>query len=206
MKKQLIFIDDSGDPGFKPASSPNFVMAAAVFDNPETADSLSRQITEFRNSLGWRNDYEFKFAKIRKDIIVTLLRIVTECDFRVYAVYINKAHFRKVTPALDNGKLYNWAIKELLEIIPLDNTKIKIDGRSSKDNMRKTATYLRRSINADNSKKLNIKFEESVNNNLIQLADLIAGSIHRHLNDGKTDYDTYFTLIRKKVATIKEPK
>ena len=31
MSKQLIFIDDSGDPGFKSVSSDNFVMAAALF-------------------------------------------------------------------------------------------------------------------------------------------------------------------------------
>ena len=42
--KQLIFIDDSGDPGFKKTSSSKFVMAAAVFINSKEAVKLSKQI------------------------------------------------------------------------------------------------------------------------------------------------------------------
>lgn len=202
--KQLVFIDDSGDPGFKSASSSNFVMAAAVFIDPEVANLLSQEISEYHSSLGWRDDYELKFAKIRKDIIAEFLRIASEYDLQIYATYINKDAFRGVAPAFDNEKLYNWTIKELLEIIPLDNAKIKIDGRSSKDNMRKTAAYLRHNINADNSKKLDIRFEDSVDNNLIQLADLIAGSIHRYLNDEKTDARTYYRIIKGKIVKLKE--
>ena len=81
--KQLVFIDDSGDPGFKNTSSDNFIMAAAVFIEPKVAESLSKRISEYRNSLGWQSDYEFKFAKIRKDIIVELLKIASEYNFKI---------------------------------------------------------------------------------------------------------------------------
>lgn len=38
MSKQLVFIDDSGDPGFKKgASSANLIMAAVFFDDTEHA-------------------------------------------------------------------------------------------------------------------------------------------------------------------------
>ena len=40
MLKKLIFIDDSGDPGFRDTSSSNFVMAAAIFTDIDTAKSL----------------------------------------------------------------------------------------------------------------------------------------------------------------------
>ena len=63
MSKQLIFIDDSGDPGFKKGASSNFVMAAALFIDPEVAMSLSRRISDYRRSLEWRDEHEFKFAK-----------------------------------------------------------------------------------------------------------------------------------------------
>lgn len=204
MKKQLIFIDDSGDPGFKPASSPNFVMAAAVFDNPETADSLSKAISTFRHSLGWNEACEFKFAKDRKTVTKSILHLITRYDFQIYASYINKANFHNVIQIIDNKKLYNWAIKELLETIQPNNAKIKIDGRSSKTNMRETATYLRRQLNASTSKKLEIKFEDSVDNNLIQLADLIAGSINRYLNNDKTDAKIYYKIIQQKIKNLKQ--
>lgn len=201
--KQLVFIDDSGDPGFKPASSSHFVMAAALFMDPEVAFALSKCISEYRKSLGWRDDYEFKFAKIRKDIIIDLLKLTTSYDFQIYATYVNKSSFQHTSPIVDKEKLYNWTIKELLSIIPLTDAKIEIDGRSSKQNMHHTATYLRREINNNKSKKLTIKFENSDNDNLIQLADVIAGSIHRYINADKTDHTTYMCIIKRKVVQLK---
>lgn len=202
MTKQLVFIDDSGDPGFKKVSSSNFVIAAALFINPKIAMSLSKRISEYRKSLGWREDYEFKFTKIRKDIIVELLKIVSDYDFQIYATYVDKVSFWQTTPIIDKEKLYNWTIKELLSIIPIKEAKIEIDGRSSKQNMRKTATYLRREVNRDGSKKLEIKFEDSVDDNLIQLADLIAGSINRSMTD-KTDSKVYIEILNNKITEIK---
>ncbi|MBR0460511.1 DUF3800 domain-containing protein [Candidatus Saccharibacteria bacterium] len=202
MSKQLIFIDDSGDPGFKKASSSNFVIAAALFIDPEIAMSLSERITKYRESLGWRNDYEFKFTKIRKDIIADLLKIISEYDFQIYATYVDKASFRQTSAIIDKQKLYDWTIKELLDIIPIEEAKIEIDGRSSKQNMRKTATYLRREINRNGVKKITIKFEDSTEDNLIQLADLIAGSINRSMTD-KTDAKVYIDIIKNKIIKIK---
>ena len=53
MSKQLVFVDDSGDPGFKSVSSVNFVMACAVFVNPKIATDLNMEISNFRRSLKW---------------------------------------------------------------------------------------------------------------------------------------------------------
>jgi len=58
MGKQLVFVDDSGDPGLKNTSSNNFVIAAALFINPRVAETLSEQISRYRKSLGWRDDYD----------------------------------------------------------------------------------------------------------------------------------------------------
>ena len=201
--KRLVFIDDSGDPGFKEVSSSNFVMAAALFIDPEVAVSLSERISNYRRSLGWRDDYEFKFAKIRKDIIIELLKIVSNYDFQIYAVYVDKSSFHQAASIIDKEKLYNWALKELLSMMPIGEAKIEIDGRSSKQNMRRTATYLRREINRDGAKKLKIKFEDSVNDNLIQLADLIAGSINRSMTD-KTDAKIYISIIKGKISSIRK--
>lgn len=201
--RQLIFVDDSGDPGFKPVSSSKFVMAAAVFTDPDAAFTLSMRISEYRQALGWRDDYEFKFAKIRKDIIAKLLKLAMNYNFQIYAVYVDKSSFQCTSPIIDKEKLYNWTIKELLSIIPLANAKIEIDGRSSKQNMYHTTTYLRRAVNGDKSKKLTIKFEDSIHDNLIQLADTIAGSIHRYVDADKTDYATYVNLIKPKIVCLK---
>lgn len=201
--RQLVFIDDSGDPGFKPASSSHFVMAAALFMDPEVAFAIMQEMDEYRQSLGWRYNHEFRFKKNPKNIIVELLRKLNKYDFQIYATYVDKSAFQYTSPFIDKEKLYNWTIKELLSIIPLTDAKIEIDGRSSEQNMHHTATYLRREINNDKSKKLIIKFEDSVNDNLIQLADIIAGSIHRYLNADKTDYTTYMHIIEQKIIQLR---
>ena len=70
MNKQLVFIDDSGDPGFKAgASSNNFIMASAVFIDEKIATKVNCAISDFRRSLGWQDETEFKFRKTNKCII-----------------------------------------------------------------------------------------------------------------------------------------
>ena len=51
VNRQLVFIDDSGDPGFKKASSSNFVMAAALFIEPKTAIYYPREYRFIANRL-----------------------------------------------------------------------------------------------------------------------------------------------------------
>ena len=207
-KKQLIFIDDSGDPGFKVTSSDNFVMAAALFINPEVAEAIMYEINDYRKSLGWRYNHEFKFTKNPKNIVIEMLRRVSQYDFKVYAVYIRKKDFHEITatmiPFFDREKLYNWTIKELLREIPLENAKITIDGRSSKQYRKDTATYLRREISAKGSKRLEFKFEDSVTTDLLQLADLIAGSINRSLQPNKTDSKEYISIFKSKITKIRK--
>ena len=202
MSKQLIFIDDSGDPGFKKGASSNFVMAAALFIDPEVAMSLSRRISDYRRSLEWRDEHEFKFAKDRKDIVVELLNMALDYDFRVYAVYIDKTSFYQKSPIANKEQLYSWAIKELLLTMPIREAKIKIDGRPSKQTIQKMTTYLRKEVNYDGTKKLEIKFEDSVDNDLVQLADLIVGSINRSMTN-KTDSQVYINIIKSKICKIR---
>lgn len=205
MKKtgQLIFIDDSGDPGFKGTTSANFVMASAVFIRPEVATELNRHISDFRKSLGWQDEAEFKFRKTNKQIIKQLLSEICKYDFRVYAVYVDKSSCERMLPVFDREKLYNWTIKELLSIIPMNEAYVKIDGRSSKEHKLRVVSYLRREINTAQQHKIKkIKTEDSTKDNLIQLADLVAGSINRSMQQNKTDAQEYLTILKKKIATI----
>ena len=203
MSKQLVFIDDSGDPGFKAgASSNNFIMASAVFIDDKTATEVNRAISDFRRSLGWQDETEFKFRKTNKRIVRQLLEIVSNYEFQIYAVYVDKTSYERMLPVFDKEKLYNWTVKELLKIIPLNNAYVKIDGRSTKEHKRRISSYLRHEINTDERKIKEVKPEDSVKDNLIQLADIIAGSINRSMQPGKTDSNNYLATIKKNVVRI----
>lgn len=205
MKKtgQLIFIDDSGDPGFKGTTSSNFIMASAVFIDPRVATEVNKVISDFRQSLGWQEEAEFKFRKTNKQIIKRLLQAVRQYDFKVYAVYVDKSSYERMLPVFDREKLYNWTVKELLRIIPMHEASVKIDGRSSKEHKLRVVSYLRHEINTAKQYKIKkIKTEDSVKDNLIQLADLIAGSINRAMQPNKTDSREYLAILKNKIVAI----
>ena len=70
--------------------------------------------------------------------------------------------------------------------------------------MKNTKTYLRCEINGDKAKKLDIKFDDSVTTDLLQLADLIAGSINRSLQSDKTDSKDYISIFEDKIVKIRK--
>lgn len=204
VRQKLIFIDDSGDPGFKKVSSDNLVMAAVVFDGPDVVQNLNSKIQEYRKSRHWRDDYEFKFRKVRKDIIAELLNLAREYDFQIYAVHIDKKLLKAMpTPAMQN-KLYNWTVKELLKIIPMQNAKVKIDGYAGKKSILHSIAYLRQEINPKHTKQIDIKYADSKKNNLIQLADAVAGAINRHFQPEKAETNRCYNIIKQRVVELKD--
>ena len=206
MKKQLVFIDDSGDPGLKPGASTHFVMACAIFMSSEVAEQVAVEIREFRTKRRLPQKYEFKFHTTRKTIVEELLSIVTKYNFTISAIYLDKAKVRNILNLFDQTKLYSWAIKELLARLPLKEARIRIDGRSSKEHMQRTSTYLRKELNRNTRKILNVRFEDSSRNDLIQLADLIAGSVNRSLQKNRADAKDYLNILNKKIGSITEIK
>lgn len=207
MKKtgQLIFIDDSGDPGFKEGvSSSNFILAAALFIDSDTAKLVNDAIAEYRRLLGWRDGHEFKFRTTAKDIKLQFLRNVRKFPFEIYAVYLNKADHPNVFKFSDGEKLYNWATKELLAVMPLEEAKVKIDGKYGKQYKLHVKTYIRKELNTKARKVADFGVQDSKRDNLIQLADIIAGSINRAFQPEKTDSEEYIRIIKKKIVELKK--
>ena len=205
MSKQLVFIDDSGDPGFKEgASSSTFVLAAALFIDPEIATIVNKEISDYRRSLGWKDEHEFKFRKAPKNIKLQFLKIVSRYHFDIYAVYINKSDYPNVFKFSDDEKLYNWTTKELLSIMPLEEARVKADGKYGKSYKRRIKTYIRQELNTKEVKKIDdFDIKDSNKDNLIQLADIIVGSINRSFQTSKTDSGEYIRIIKKKIVELK---
>src|SRR6056297_1396380 len=92
----LVFIDDSGDPGFKidKGSTAIFVISAVIFDDNLEAEKTAVAIKEARRKLGFSDSMEFKFNKSRKDVRLEFLRAIKSFDFRVRAIVIEKEIIR----------------------------------------------------------------------------------------------------------------
>ena len=205
MHKQLIFIDDSGDPGFKEnTTSKIFLMAAVVFNSLDLVVETNNKIDKYRKQLGWKESREFKFRKISKQIKRDFIKCVQFCDFEIYAVYIEKSKYGTDFKFAKSNPLYSWAIKELLKIIPLKQARIKIDGESGRKYRLHLKSYLRKNINMYQNSIRSLKVKDSRDDNLIQLADVVAGAINRSFQLNKTDARDYIKLFADKIVEIKE--
>lgn len=197
--RQLVFIDDSGDPGVKSHSSSHFVMSAVVFNDDLVAEEVALTMRKFRRQLGWTDDHEYKFSKTKKDYVKQVLRLVSQYDFDVYAVVINKAKFHEMPK-----NLYHDSISELLSVIPLKKAAIKIDGHSGTNYTKRAISGVRKNANVAVGKIADIKFADSKENVLIQLADLVASSIFRSTQTSKADHNDYVTILKKHIAEVRK--
>lgn len=205
MSKQLVFIDDSGDPGFKldKGSSSHFVIACVIFEDPLAAEETALIIKKYRRDLGWTDRREFKFNKTNKKYIKELLGRIKNCDFRVRAICIDKANIRSGELRNKQDSFYNYAIKEVLsKTESLKDADIRLDGHSGRAYKKSAITYLRREVNSSSQKITKVRFVDSHTNVLIQLADLAAGSILRSTQPKKTDHKDYVKILKKRIEDV----
>ncbi|MCL6472275.1 MAG: hypothetical protein K6T91_05620 [Firmicutes bacterium] len=66
----IIFLDDSGDPGFKvgKGSTTSLVIALAIFDDELEAEETSVKIKRLKRELGVKDTFEFKFHRCRPQV------------------------------------------------------------------------------------------------------------------------------------------
>jgi len=204
-QKQIVFIDDSGDPGFKldKGSSAYFVIACVIFDDPLDAEETALVIKKFRRTLGWADYREFKFNKTKKDIVSSLLNEVATNKFRIRAISMDKSKIRSHELKNRQDSFYNYTIKEVLaKTQTLHHADIRLDGHSGRQYKQSAITYFRREINSRSKKISKVKFVDSRTNVLIQLADLVAGSILRTYQTDKSDSNTYIKILKPRIEDI----
>ena len=112
MSRQLVFIDDSGDPGFKLAqgSSSHFVIACIIFDDFLDAEEAALIIKKYRRSIGWGDYREFKFNKTAKKYVKELLERVSSCNFHVRAICVDKSKIHSLELKNKTESFYNYFI------------------------------------------------------------------------------------------------
>ena len=173
----LIFIDESGDPGFKlgRGSSSHFVVAMVIFDDNEDAEFTAKVIKEALTELNIRP--EFKFNQSRNSIKDEFFDRLKKCKFRVRALVVDKEKIYSKNLREDDEKFYNYFVRLLIDFkeLKLNNVSIKIDGSGDREFKKELNRYLRSQIKSN--LKLKIELVDSSKNYLIQLADMVAGAI-----------------------------
>lgn len=199
----LVFIDDSGDPGFKldKGSTKYFIIAMVIFDDDLEAEKTAVAIKELRRELKWPDYREFRFYKLSRDIRLKFLKKIKHFKFRIRSLVVNKEIIRSNELRANKDKFYAYFIKEVLKHSggTISNAKIKIDGSGDRVFRRNFLSYLRRELNGGERALMKYcKMEDSKSNVLIQFSDIIAGTINRSFSD-KDDAKDYKAIIAKHI-------
>lgn len=207
----LVFIDDSGDPGFKTerGSSRTFVICCVIFDDELEAEKTAIKIKELRRELKKSDKFEFKFNKCSKKYREKFLKTVAGSKFRVRAIVMRKEVIKSDELKNKKESFYNYTVKLVLKhsFGKIKNAKVRIDGSGDRLFRKNLFAYLRKELDNKSTKIISdVKMQDSKKNVLIQLSDMIAGSINRTYDKEKTDSKIYWNIIKKHKEDIWEFK
>jgi hypothetical protein len=196
----LVFIDDSGDAGFKieKGSSRFFVISAVIFNDNLEAEKVAVAIKELKRKLKFPDGVEFKFNKSRRHTREEFFEAISDFKFSVRSLVVDKKIIRSAELKNNRNSFYSYAIKMLLKYNnhSIVNASIKIDGSGDRVFRKTFVAYLRKEINSDSAKIIeHCKLVDSKKNVLIQMADMIAGSIRRSYDVSKSDAKIYKSII-----------
>ena len=200
----IIFIDDSGDTGFKleKGSTSHFVIAMVIFDDELEAEKTAIAIKELKRNLHFSERMEFRFFKNSRDVRLKFLNAIKDFNFRIRYLAVDKGLIHSEELRSNKNSFYAYFIKEALKHNgdTIINAKIRIDGSGDRSFRKNFFTYLRRELNSDDKKVMNdCRMVDSGNNVLVQMADMIAGSINRSYNTEKKDHQEYIGVIKKHI-------
>lgn len=197
----LVFIDESGDTGLKVAagSSEFFVVALITFEDHDEATACDQRIELLRRELG-NGGEEFKFSKLPGKKREAFFDAVAPYSFFYFGIAIQKARLYGKGFQFKES-FYKYACSLVFENAKphLKDAIVIIDGSGSREFKQQLDSYLKRKTGLGVIKKL--KIQSSHNNNLIQLADMVVGAIHRSMLN-KPDKNVYRGRISAKEISV----
>ncbi|MBU6231838.1 DUF3800 domain-containing protein [Patescibacteria group bacterium] len=195
----LVFIDESGDPGLKLAdgASKFFTIALIAFEENDDALACDKRIGLLRTELDLPEGFEFHFKENSDRVREAFFRAVLPYNFFYYGIVINKAAL------YSEGFKYKESFYKYASNLLFENAKEKlskpivvIDESGRKLFKYQLATYLKKKINTKDKVCIKkVKMQDSKSNNLLQLADMVAGAVNRSLNKKKKDAKAFRDII-----------
>jgi len=202
-----IFLDESGDLGFKKTSSRWFLFTIALTQNPKSLEKVTKKV--------WRN-LRMKHKKLGElhayhaDYITRkrMLKNITEIkDLKILTTILNK---RKVYVDLQNQKnyLYNYTANVLLDRLHLSGILDKdepihlyVDNRDTKKTLRENfIDYLTSAMKKRRDCRFELELHASHENKSLQAVDFISWAIFRKYEKG--DFE-FYEIIKDKIVEEK---
>lgn len=190
--RKLVFVDESGNPGIKDEQG-EFVIVGVVVIEENDLIKISEEFSKIKQQMNWDADFEFKFSKTNKNIIIKLLKSLSGINFEIYALIFDKKDIST------NGQtIYNRLLCDLIKEMRIENADILVDGKTSRRNKNSVASFFRKELSKNGNK---LRYGNSKSYDGLQLADLIAGTIHRFYAGKKGGID-FMSIIKNKIKLI----
>jgi Protein of unknown function (DUF3800) len=202
----IVFVDESGDAGLKveSGSSPHFVVTLVVFNDNDEATRVDEHLSEVRKKLNFRTDFEFHFHKLSKNYRKHLLREVAQFDFIYFSIVFLKTEIEEFE--IKSGKqFYHFAYTEACLVAKefLENATIIVDGQGSREFKQRLEKVLKSGLNLDLPPKIKkVKMQDSHKNNLLQLADIICGSVAKFYTKNEVGGENYREIIKSREGIV----
>jgi hypothetical protein len=195
--------DEVGDVSFTftKGATRYFVVALIATSSP---DKLRKTLEEVRQQSGLAQTFEFKFRAISSAALrERLFTALGMADFDAWALVVDKTTLPEVYKVISGLDFYLYFVAELIRLVPVESRAqgtLILDVFGSPN---KTRRELRRVMKARNIEHgfRRISVRRSQSEPLIQIADLVAGSILRR--DSRKDSEA-FDLIRSKLRSVTE--
>lgn len=198
----LVFIDESGDPGFKvdKGATPIFVAAMVIFNSDEEA-RRTQEVIE-RSEARRLHKPEFKFSKCSDDIRDAFCAAVVSCPFLIRAIVVRKELIYSNRLKADKERFYDFFVRQMMtwDGGTLNNARVVIDGSGDRE--------FRQNLNAGLRGKLgqgiirDVRFKDSRHDVLVQLADMCAGAIARSYRKGRDNPNRWRAMLRPRINDV----
>ena len=198
----LVFIDESGCPGFKIAkgSDPVFAIGMVVFETSEHAFETEQVVRELHASIPHKA--EFKFSKTSKDVRDQFFAQAAHCPFRVFSIVVQKDLVYSAALRTQHEKFYNYFLRLLIDgNVDLSHAKIRLDGSGGRDFERALKSYLRKESNIEIA---DFRMVDSRRDQLAQLADMCVGAVARSYRQNRDDPGRWRHALRGRLANVWE--
>jgi hypothetical protein len=202
----LVFIDESGDPGFKldKGSTPVFAASMVIFRDADKACEIGHSIRVLRESLGVKP--EFKFSRCKPEFRDAFFESVVGGAFTVRAIVVQKALIYSQRLKTVKEEFYRFFIKSMVRFDDgaLQDADVVIDGSGDRAFRNHLKTHLKRHSAPGAIRRVRLK--NSRGDDLIQLADMCAGAIARSYRTDRRDADRWRAMLRPRIEDIWEFK
>lgn len=203
---KYIFLDESGELGFKESSSKYFVIALLSCDEGELY-SLRRIMKKVRSKIIKKKMKKYpeikgnnSTDKIRKDVLNRFLLTNSE----IFYIVLEKSRVFEYLKSKKN-KLYNYISNLILNECSLENSHVCLivdKSKTSRSLREDFDNYIRNNLTENNSNcKITIKHENSQSEGCLQVLDFVSWSIYRNYEYKDPQF---MEIIKDKIVIKKE--